>query len=433
MAVQHRVSLKELRSRIAESLGKLPALRRLRHTYVLVWAEQRKSELHLLMQPFFDRRFADPADPDVFDSHRLAVLNWFTEQLTIQTARALQSTREDFIDALSPGHKRLETGAIYDRQGVVLPPAGSYPSKIRDSRLPVSDILLHATGLLSVHGDETLDDDFILPEMTSPAIQRGVMESHRPEVARQWRSVLDYTLQNHWIRGDQIADTVSAVMAILRHEVFRVIGEADRFIQELDSYAGYQLRSRLLVNADPSHEANDGILFFKDNRRGAGAWGQRLIPPYRRNCTCYVVPILKDNLAELHVSLFNISLGNRERVLLRDPYGFALWFDEQTPTIQQKIVGHERWFSAAAQGVGDVAFADLWQMNGNLMPPRRLMEESRSGRLERRGEVASLIWHISNKLSLMNDRFGRATDDIREAGYREELRRYLNDVLRGKN
>lgn len=326
----------------------------------------------------------------VFSVERVrAVVNWLTRTLPpaarqelfkFAVAHRLKFVRE-FLAQATPRQLRRVLGVGVGDDGNLLPAPGNRPPDVDLTDLGAKDMLLTASPLLVTKRNQRqtrktkpeelivntyLPDlnpvvDGVRPDVAAPFVRQvagGASRTNRklsgviPRITggESFDRVKRLVLAPLLFGAGKIRGLADAIKNSIRHEALRIKGEIEEhFVSGFpdDVAVGYVLHSRLLPTTDPLHAANHLIRFYKDDRPGsARPWSSRLIPPYRKNCVCFLTPIFDDPLDS--VSGFNPEFSNQ--LAIRDTVALDEWFRDQRPFAQRRLVGTERWMAVAAQG-----------------------------------------------------------------------------------
>lgn len=356
----------------------------------------------------------------------------------------LRRARDDLLTMATPG-ALLTQGLLLDSQRLLKPPPGD-SSRLNATSL--ATVLASVSPLLVMAGDkgqtERTPPENLLSSIDNVKIN-AVTETTDPSVAMHWRDrvrllprplifaldSVDALLREGRPVGEARAAVQEALEAhrlgleaTLRHEVLRVHGEAEDLILESLEHAaaGYILRSRFWPTTDPAHADNDGLRWYRNNRAGSdGWWSDRIVPPYRKNCVCYTVPILESPGKEYEAT-WPVVPGV-DAIEARSIGRWRGWFNLRQPDVQRLIVGNQLWMAAALAG-GRVLYEDLVTEDGWLLTTRQLMAESLERRFARRASVIQAI----DRVAAVEDRAMRNMDPTTpalEADYRAKLLRAL--------
>lgn len=434
--------LADLKRKIRDALARrdMEALQDLRQRLILARIESvRGLELSQIISPVRERLDAMLARAnkligEMIDAVERAIAElartlatWFRNTLYAESARDRNETAAYWLAILGASQLRRITGAGVDAAGKIKPAPGPLPPNLTDDGMSVREILLRVSNLLVLPGDDQQNKrtplaDLVLPDFTSAAnVARDVAESV-PAVSKPWPAKLDYifgeltrtateatqmlqagseTKQIVNRLGDGLQVAEQALIGELKHETARIRGRIDDDAAGRlpdDIYAGYTLHSRFAERTAPDHAARDGYRYFKDNRAGsAAAWSARIIPPYRKNCLCFTIPILETPEGETYDAEFGIRVSGTQVISIRDVGTWQTWFDSQPPWVAKKLIGERRWFAAASTGNGRPTWADFVTPKGKIMPVRRLLDESQIERFRRKERVKIIIEEQSRR------------------------------------
>jgi hypothetical protein len=361
---------------------------------------------------------------------------------------------------LTPAQRRAATGLPLDAKGVLLPPPGETPPNLTDDGLSFGDIVSRVAPLLWLLGDRgaeaTVDPKAVaFPGFTDQAAVDRSVERARPDVSSPWRTKLRLIWQKMLDLPARIVDALRRGIAIpdvakqlektfddvantvgqeLQHEALRVKGEAeDEIGQSMDAavYVGYTLHSRFAPNTAPDHAARDGYKYFRDDRPGSAAvWTQRIVPPYRKNCLCFTIPLLETPDGNVHSAEFGLRVSGGQTISVRDVGTWQTWFDQQQPWVQKKLVGEKRWFGVAGTGLGKPRWSDFVDRKGKIIPARKLATESPAARQQRARDVQRIIDEQARRYREAWERGGVKMTPADEAAYRRRLDAFLRRVLK---
>jgi len=381
-------------------------------------------------QPRLERLLVSLANATLNEAFQ-ETIRWFNGELHRIAKDELEFGWTTMWNQLSPAQRFQAVSVSFDPLGNVKPPAGPMPRDITDSSMPLRDILWRISPLLVMNGDPTLRIRLNgvlfepLPSWAGYLVNAGRNQT-------TWRQDLDRMFS---LTLGPITMTLS-LLGVLRNEAMRIFNDVDdTFFPSVPAYVGYTLRSQNLPTTDAEHAAADGFKFFRDNREGSSLpWAERIVPPYRRNCACYMVPILEEPQDPAFTVQYRLPIGKGFPILIRDPLYFSEWFDRQTAATQKKLVGEKRWFAASSKGIGGIIFADFAARSGGIISPRRLMDESLRERNRRR--IDAQIIMATHSL-LIRDGWGKkldllpyASDPAIEAEYRDKLIKRLSAILK---
>lgn len=156
-----------------------------------------------------------------------------------------------------------------------------------------------------------------------------------------------------------------------------------------EAYIGYTLLSRFWPTTDPVHAANSGNRYYRDNRlESAAPWSERLWPPYRKNCVCYVEPIF-DEFGPDPTAGTN-GLPPDPDFLIRDDARFAQFFNIQTPAARSALVGDEL-YGAVAEKTQSPQHAHFLNDDLRYMTVSQQQSESAQSFAARTARVQQLI------------------------------------------
>lgn len=418
-------SLTSLRRAMASTIS-LDESRLLRSRYLLRVVE-------VLSQAGLQQLLAN--DPDETE-----IVRWFRGELYRIAKDELEYGWSTLWHVLSPAQRFQAVSVSFDPLGNIKPPAISVgvseispmPRDVTSSSMALKDILWRISPLLVLNGDVTLEARIgssramFKPGQTWVAF---LVAAGRADTPVSWRRQISVALE----RG--VANPLEFLLRVLRHEAMRIFNDVDVALRSaVPSYVGYTLRSQNLPSTDPEHAAKDGWNFYVDDREGGSLpWSERIIPPYRRNCACYMVPILEEPTDLDFSAQYRLPIGKGYPILIRDPLYFSQWFDRQTAATQKKLMGEKRWFAASSKGTGSVLFADFLQRDGKVMSPRRLLEESIRERNRRRIDAEVLMTAQSFVLRegwrKLSDH-SPPVDPAIEAEYRDKLAKRLTSLLK---
>lgn len=387
--------------------------------------------------------------------------NWFRDTLYSESSRNRDESTGWWMLFLTPTQLRSISGLPVDDKGKLKPMPGGTLPYLTDESMTVREILLRASGLVVIPGDGDQDKrtplkDVVFPDFASAAnVAKDVAESV-PAVSKPWPPKLDYILHQlgdetrqvtQMIAAEQetkqivnrlgqaLEQTEQALLNEMRHETTRVRGRIDDEIATGlpgDVFAGYTLHSRFAERTAPDHAARDGFRYFKDNRPGSAApWSERIIPPYRKNCLCFTIPILETPEGEVYDAEFGLRVSGTQLISIRDVGTWQTWFDQQQPWVHKKLIGEKRWFAAASTGNGKPSWSDFVRPDGSIMPVRRLLDESVIERQRRKERVRIIIEEQSKRHFEAWERGeGRfdSTPEV-EAAYRKRLDVFLRRWL----
>ena len=381
------------------------------------------------------------------------VISLFSADLLSSYRGFRGSAIRDIFRQLSNGQVSNAIGLPVDSTGNIKPRPAT-PGGALDESASIGTILRTISGLLVLKGDTTQN------ELTPPALlleqqaqarfpENVSVNASDPGVSRQWidklrqlgsfmqtEVSLDRTIDDitqRWRQGVQVPlqRFASRVRSELRHEYLRLRGQAeDEAIQMIDGAIGYMLHSRFLETTAPDHAARDGQRFYKDNRAGSAApWQNRIIPPYRKNCVCFTVPIIESG-DEVFDAQFGIRRSGYEDITIRDVGTFDTWFSSQSGNIQRELVGDQAWFAAASSGLGQVRYSDFFRPDGTELSVQELLNESVAQRQARR-EATQRVFDLQSSrfFQTWNSQGGQfGGNEALELEYRRKLDRYLRNI-----
>lgn len=475
LRITPRVLIGELRRKLAAAIARrdIAAIRGLRQQLTVARIQLgRRGQIAGMFRRALDRlkallsgvtettigRFVQSATNVIAELER-TVGTWFRETLHETATQIRTETRDDLWAVLTPAQRRAATELPFDRTGVMMPPAGDVPPDLTDDGMTAAEVWSRVAPLVWIAGDKAAEDErdpllIAFPGFASPeAVERSV-ERSVPGVSAHWRTKLRLIWQDMYdaprriteaLRRrvtipdvgrllDKLFDDVANLVGMeLQHEALRIKGEAeDEVGQSLRNAVdvGYTLRSRFAPNTAPDHAARDGYRYFRDDRPGSAApWANRIIPPYRKNCLCFTVPILQTPDGDLHNAEFGIRISGGQEIGIRDVGTWQTWFDAQRPWAQKKIVGEKRWFGAAGASGGKPRWVDFVDAKGRLMPARKLAMESDRARGQRTRRVQRLIDEATRRHREAWARAGVKLNTRQEAEYRRRLGAILRRLV----
>lgn len=482
------------------------------------------------------RDLISSVDPEDVDKKRLsAVVSDALRQIEpsvrsslFEMARKIvASNRENIGSQMTVAQIRAASLLPIDFWGRVRPQPGRDPGVIGNEETPIEDVLSRASPLLHISGDRSIegsDGTAIDHVMGEPDIESLVENIHRNNRKNygSWQQVFQEKLIQvdkmaarivkdlkegksiaeilrgvkavFGLRGGEVRDKgtrrgsppqpitgggglARRIQNILRHESTRMLGqERDRSFDVItaDILVGYILHSVFDDNTDPVHASNDGIRFYRDNRKGSDRpWKDRLIPPYRVNCLCFTQEIWEDPEGDEFFATWEAWPKFRGKRLIRqddvggqiwdprhggfrtittpdvgtfigrtdapalEPRDVAVyekWFDKQRPGIKRKIVGDRRMFAALSRS-HNANYADFVRTDGSFLSVRGILEESDRSRRVRSDVVRQLI-DKSHSDYIKGWRSGGgkwslSVDDERK--YRRRLSLFMDRILKKKS
>lgn len=397
-----------------------------------------------------------------------------SDHLNQHSQQAGEQQINDWESFRTPEQKRATTGLNYDAKGNVVPPVVELPPNVRDDDTPLAEILLIAAPLLAVSGLTILKKAIPLllhplgklvsrqstqDRVSTPsrAVGGGDFQSApwNEQMARVNQSLLKLRTSLQAIRqqadkatkarqainetlglGGEPGGFTANVALVVRSEVTRVNAEAQRELETIvpkHVLVGTQIHSRFIPTTRPTHAANDGKRWYRDERPGsAGPWESRLIAPYEINCVCFNTSIWEDEFsdevrAEFGIKRIIIDRGGTRvpvDITIRDVGQWNSWFAQQLPPIQQRIVGDRRWFAWAANNTagGQPTWYDFTDVDGRELTARELLDESPLARQTRVSRATRAGEQQTRLVRQAWEKYGRFWNvpDI-EAKYRAQL------------
>lgn len=475
-------ALAELRKRIADARTRkqLDTLKELRHRMIVARVEAvYRYELARLMRSAEDRIYlilatASPKNYQETGDQIDRILSGLEESLAKfmeaklyeQASKSLQDSEDDTLLVMTPPQLRAITWLPIDNTGAIKPKPGPIPEKIKDDSLSLTEILLIASPLLVLAGDKLMSSKRSLREVIFGGAERATeiinttVETNRPDVSDHWRRKMRYLLDKMKQAGNEAKNDIARatppqrliedmrmkfertrenLLTEIQHEGMRTSGEIQQITGNklpVDVSAGYTLHSRFAPTTEPAHAARDGWKFYKDNRPGSNLpWEQRLIPPYRKNCLCFTIPILQDPGGPEYHAEFGVRLSGGKEIGIRDVGTWQTWFDAQSPGVQQKIIGKRRWMAAASKGLGHPKWENFVTPDGKHLSVRKLLAET-PDEIARRIEKVNIIAKIQRQRyeQAWAEGFGRFDmNPFEEAAYRKRLDVFLKRALRKKS
>lgn len=472
-------AIADIRQQIAaaRNRGDLESLKQLRHRMIVARVEGAyRFELQRLMRSAGDRmalviaattfdNLQQQTDSlqKIIDDLERAVYWWFEERVYEQAGKAKDDAEDDLLLVLTPPQLRQITGLPIDDSGQIKPKPGRVPETLRDAKMGLREILLAVSPLLVIPGDtlQTLATplkQLIFGDASEDKKSVGnVAQGGNLTVSAPWQQKLQLILGGlrdklRQIENDlrrqivlqqligatkqAIEATTETLLMEIQHEGMRSQGEMQRTIGEKlgrDIEIGYTLHSRFYPTTAPDHAARDGWKFFKDDRPGSNLpWSQRLIPPYRKNCLCFTVPILRSPEGEEFHAEFGLRISGGEVINVRDVGTWQTWFNQQQPWVQKKLVGEKRWFGVASRGVGSPKWEHFVKPDGSYMSPRSIVQETERA-WAKRVEKVNIISDIQHRrfTEAWDRGFGKFDIDPRaEAEYRRRLDVFLRRALK---
>lgn len=392
-----------------------------------------------------------------------AIIWYATSKIYEQARNSQRDAQDDLLTVLTVAQLRRITQLPIDATGNIKPKPGVVSPLFTDTTMTQREILLRASPLLVIPGDtdqtkRTPLKDLVFgqPDLAKNEITIAA-ESVDPQVSAHWRNKLRLIMQDVIADGEEAAQAIARLEALpnvtkqlqlrieraresvlmeLQHEGMRTNGamqEATRDWLPTDIYSGYTLHSRFYPTTAPDHAARDGWKFYRDDRPGGNLpWQQRLIPPYRKNCLCFTVPILEDPDGEEYHAEFGVRISGGKEISIRDVGTWQTWFDNQLPSTQQRLVGQRRWMAAASRGLGKPKWGQFVRPDGRHLSVRNILNESDDA-LRVRLEKVRIIGDIQH------DRYSKAWADgfgkfdmnpYEEAAYRRRLDIFLRRALK---
>jgi len=392
------------------------------------------------------------------------------EQSLMLMSDEVTAIHRDTYDAiLTPAQKRAATHLPIDDQGNVMP-AAEEPSDLEDETLSQADVYRHMEPMLAVPGIDILPNASEAILTTSPlvatrtATPQDELIPFRQRVAGSLLLVTPFITE--LLRTDP-ADLVAKLRDLLgirtklapitegtplrfgqpdqsdigdggvgrrmqnnlRHEARRLYEHSlDHTRDNNDAFVGYTLHSMRAFNSDLLHIANDGMMFFKDNRPLADAlWVDRIVPPYRKNCICFTVDMLLDAVGKLHNVRWMMTDNPEYEINPRQIGSVKFWFDRQRPGIQRRVIGDERYDAAIARN-RVVTWESFTGDDGNWLSASQIATESKDVRLARVREVADMI-QTTHRQQLRALRDGQGKWDQTNQT-RAEYRRQMESMIR---
>lgn len=386
-----------------------------------------------------------------------AIRSWFAQDL--QTAA--NDGRLFWVDALnnhlSNAQKRLSWGFEWTTgKQLVLPPVSVPRFPATTAPPALRDVLSHAWQMFTPPNPPDAYTLALKPWLVAEWNKRkpvaAAVASVRSGVSRKWSEKLTFSLRRfgqqvvEGIRtaGSKVKEFIKKLTGFAdeleesvdnenRHEKRKVQGDRDDDLKEVigDAYLGYVLHSRFLPTTAPDHAARDGWKFYRDNRSGSALpWSQRIIPPYRKNCVCFTIPIFERPTGEEYTEEFGVRLSGGEEIQLRDVGTWSAWFNSQRATVQQTIVGRERWFANAARGSTRQRWSEYHRTDGTMLSASQLLSENGNTRRARIRQV-DVIFTARSRLirqawEATGERFGSRAD--LERIYRQQLERAFRRI-----
>jgi hypothetical protein len=395
----------------------------------------------------------------------VGVINQKTKEITkageAEMRRMSRDIRREVAEIAAamanPREWRAITQLPIDRQGKVIPkPGGNVPSilsaddEARDGRGWLFRLLspwLHMDGADELGG--TPEEMLPLPDHANEyrgEIEGGnwlhsfgrIYDGLKQRIASLVESVLsrfrvakDAAPADFQRRvQDEMKQVAAAVKNELEHRGNQMDGEAFNDLAQRKGVAGYTLYSRFMETTAADHAARDGWKFFKDDRPGSNKpWAERIIPPYRKNCVCFTIPLIELASGEIQEEPFGIRLSRGEQITIRDVGQFSEWYGQQRPGIKRKVVGEELW-DDMSEGIPDLKDQpyEFWLMpNGELADPELLAAETNRER-QRRINQARIVAEAQSRRFRDAWEAGDGRWDGSDALEREYLQR-LDDLL----
>lgn len=451
--------LTELRHRMI--VARVEGVYRLELTRLMQSAEARVASILATATPDDYWRIGEQIDAILSDLEN--ALHWYFEtKVYEQASKSLQDSQDDLLLAMTPAMLRATTGLPIDDTGAIKPKPGPVPDAINDSTLSLPEILLRISPLLIIAGDTLMRSKVNLREVifggqdvASSTIKQSA-ETVRPDVSDHWRRKIQYLLtklkesgreaRNAVARAESpqklipdfrrsVESTRENLLMELQHEGMRTNGDMQqRAITSIgtDTVQGYTLHSRFAATTAPDHAARDGWKFYKDDRPGGALpWAQRLIPPYRKNCLCFTIPIIQDPDGPEYHAEFGLRISGGKIISIRDVGTWQEWFDRQPAHVQKKLMGERRWFAAASKGLGQPRWSQFVRPDGKHLSVRSILNESQE-ELVRRMEKVNIISKIQHDRFTQAWREGFGKFDMNqaeEAAYRKRLDVLLRRAL----
>lgn len=390
------------------------------------------------------------------------ISSWFRQSIYQESSRLRTEISGYWLALLTPSQLRRITGLPIDATGALKPRPGIVPPNLTDDGMSLREMLLKISPLIVMPGDSDQDKRSplvkeVLGDVASGAMIEADVTASVPAISKPWPPKLDFILQELVQTGQEITAQLTArsetgpavkrlqlgfesarenLLQELSHETNRIRGRVDDEIGRRlpdDIYAGYTLHSRFAARTAPDHAARDGQRFYKDNRQGSAAnWSNRIIPPYRKNCLCFTIPILETPEGETYDAEFGIRVSGDSLISIRDVGTWQSWFDQQQVWVHKRLMGERRWFAAASTGNGRPTWSDFVKPDGSILSLRRLLGESVTSRQRRKDRVAIIINEQAKRHFDAWERGDGRFDSSPEveAEYRRRLDAFLRKVLK---
>ena len=206
-----------------------------------------------------------------------------------------------------------------------------------------------------------------------------------------------------------------------------------RYLKQFGEHdpVGYVIHALFDNSTSVEHAANDGIRFYKDNRRGSyRPWDLRFVPPFCERCNCftqwiYETPLGYEYFGNFYTSAFvggrkiaiddidavifdpsikslrcilnfdvDNEIGNPAKILPTDVLSVHSWFDSQPRNTKKRILGSDRYNAIVERTGEEPVLFDFVDILGEVLSHDQVRLESKGRRSIRTRGIKAIYDHL---------------------------------------